>query len=134
MSQTQAPLQPMPPPAKRKRRRARWMIGAVILLLIIIALASTSHESRTPQASSTPTAQPTSQATTVPTRALTPAATTAPTTALQPTSGPPLLGATLGAFVATYGQPNDQSSPSLGEYHFQRYPGSLLDFLRIMTD
>lgn len=128
MSYTPAPLEPMPPPAKRKRRRAPWMIGAVLLFLVMSALARTLHESRTP------TALPTSQATTVPTRALTPAATTAPTTALQPTSGPALLGAPLGAFVAIYGQPNEQSSPSLGEYHFQRYPGSLLDFLILLTD
>ena len=50
------------------------------------------------------------------------------------TNGPAVLGGTLGAFVAKYGQPNDHTQAKANLYHFQRHAGSNIDFLIIMID
>jgi hypothetical protein len=44
-----------------------------------------------------------------------------------------MIGSDIGAFVTSYGQPNDHSAPNAGLYFFKRYPGSTIDFL-IVTD
>jgi hypothetical protein len=52
---------------------------------------------------------------------------------ITPTGGPAMIGSDIGAFVTSYGQPNDHSAPNAGLYFFKRYPGSTIDFL-IVTD
>jgi len=99
-------------------------------LTMTAASSSLTAQANQPVSNSQPTSVPTTQPTT----------TTAPTSqsttqsVINPTSGPALLGSDLGTFAAIYGQPNDHSTPSVGEYHFKRYPGSNIDFLILWTD
>jgi hypothetical protein len=49
---------------------------------------------------------------------------------IAPATGPTVLGGTLGAFVAKFGQPNDHSID--GQPHFQRYQDSNVDYLILL--
>jgi hypothetical protein len=58
----------------------------------------------------------------------------APTATSKPTSVQPRLGGQLADFVARFGQPNDYSNTTYGQYHFARYPGSNIDQIIVAVD
>lgn len=98
-----------------------------LLLIVVIALAACGDATSTAQAGQpTSTANPAAQATHP--------ASTATASGIAPTSGPALLGADIGTFVAQYGQPNDHTDVKIGQYHFQRYGDSNVDAFIVATD
>lgn len=130
--------------------RKRLGIGCGLALIVFIGavILIGSHGQAAPPAS-TPTTAPVAHvtqaiATSAPTKAVTQVptphvtATTQPTAqataTVAPVSGPALLGSDIGTFVANYGQPNSHTDVAGGLYHFQRYPGSNIDFLIVMVD
>lgn len=94
----------------------------IIIFTLLLSACGGSDQSASPS-STTPVPNPTPSITVVYTPGSTP--TSKPTVA--PISGPTVLGGTLGAFVAKFGQPNDHSDTILS--HFQRYPDSNIDYL-----
>lgn len=111
------------------------LVGAVIFVgsaVVVGGIQGAQQGLATPTAATqgsqpTSAAQPTQKPTQVP-----PTATKAATSATS--SGPDLLGSDIGTFTAHFGQPNDHSTISTGQYHYDRYPSSNIDHYIITTD
>ncbi len=141
-----SPQHPLPSRPPRKRRRWPWL--AAIGILVVFGVSLLVYALGAPSTAATPTsaANPTAKSTHAPTLASSVKATSQPTARAStvptthstqqpaPSSGPAIIGGELGAFVATYGQPNNHSIASSGLYHFKRYPNSTLDLLIARTD
>ena len=98
--------------------------------------AATSNANASPTVASTqPASVPTVQPTLAPT--IQPTAKTqqvAPTQPAPATTEQARLGASLDAFIAKYGQPNDHTDKNNGSYHFARIPGENTDGIILNTD
>src|SRR5262249_7566574 len=109
------------------------------------ALPQPPQTASSQQATATPTAQAsqaaaTSGATQVSQPTNTPVPTAKPTQkptqkpAVTPDNGPALLGSNISAFTAHYGPPDAHTDTSIGNYHYQKYGDSNIDFLIVWTD
>lgn len=142
------PQQPPAPPPRKKHTKRNIGLGCLGLVIALFAcVAFTSHTAGT---SSNVSATPTSNQrvvihTPTPTHVTqvkpTPMPTLLPTA--TPTQSPPTptptttvaqLGATVSTFTARYGQPNAHSDVGSGQYHYQTYSDSNVDFLVVSTD
>jgi len=117
---------PMPPAKKKSRKKLYIVIGVIVGIVLIGGVLSNGGNRSPSDASSSvptpvPTAAPTQQAKTT---------NTAPAGSTEQAR----LGASLPAFIARYGQPNDHTEAGNGDYHFARYPGENTDSIIVHTD
>ena len=130
------PRQRVPRKPKTRYRRL-WLIIFIAVFMLIVIGAATSQAGKSNQAKDTnnaalsassdqrpqTTEQPASKATSVPS----PMAKSSPTSTAFTNEGVPVLGGTLRAFIAKFGQPNDHSSNEVP--HFKRCSNSNVDQL-----
>ncbi len=123
--------QPHMPPRKPKSRNRHWLIICIVVLVLIVIGAAfrvgksnqaTTMSKATQPASTVQQQQTTKQPAPKPTSAK-----SSPTSTVITNAGAPVLGGTLSAFIAKFGQPNDHSSN--GMPHFQRCGNSNVDQL-----
>jgi hypothetical protein len=109
------------------------LILTAALVIILVVIGGIIYNTASSSPGTPPVPSQASQQQTLPAATTRPASPPAASpTPLPASSGPAILGATLSAFVARYGQPNQHSMPASHTYYFSLYGTPGQDDLTVM--